>query len=148
MTKRFEHRNQPPLSLSEFGLRFLKYLFKAASLVGASLGIGIFGYHYFESLPWIDSFLNAALILGGMGPVNSIQTEGGKIFAALYALFSGIIFIVVAGLLFAPVFHRLLHKFHFDSDREQSTKVLINRGNDSHKYTTLKIERTAPLTPA
>jgi hypothetical protein len=124
MTRRFEHKNQPPLPPSEFRWRFLMYLLKAASLVGFSLGIGVFGYHYLESLPWIDSFLNAAMILGGMGPVNSMQTEAGKIFAALYALYSGIVFIVVAGLLFAPVFHRLLHKFHFDSDREKTSKVV------------------------
>lgn len=74
--------------------------------------IGILGYHIFEGLPWIDSLLNASMILGGMGPVNELKTEAGKIFASLYALFSGIVFIAAASILVAPVFHRFLHKFH------------------------------------
>lgn len=127
MTRIFEHRNQAPLSPKQFRLRFIRYLLKAVSVIGLSLSIGIFGYHYFESLPWVDSFLNAAMILGGMGQVDTIQTEAGKIFAALYALFSGIIFIVVAGLLFGPIFHRVLHRFHFDSDRENSDDHIIKK---------------------
>jgi hypothetical protein len=118
MIEKFEHRKQVPLSTGEFRLRYLAYALKAGGLIAVSLGIGILGYHYLESLPWIDSLLNAAMILGGMGPVNTLQTNAGKIFAALYALFSGIVFIVVAGLLFGPIFHRLLHRFHFDSDRD------------------------------
>lgn len=98
----------------------LIYALRAGIVIGSSLGIGIGGYHYFENLTWIDSFLNAAMILGGMGPVNPVLTPAGKIFAGCYALFSGIIFIVVAGLLFGPLMHRVLHRFHFDSDQGES----------------------------
>lgn len=77
------------------------------------------GYHYFEKLSWLDSFLNAAMILGGMGPVNVLHTRAGKIFAGCYALFSGIVFLAVAGLLFAPLVHRLLHRFHLEYDSER-----------------------------
>ncbi len=78
------------------------------------------GYHEFEDMNWTDSFLNAAMILGGMGPVVELCTEEGKIFAGLYALFSGLVFLVAAGLFFSPSVHRLLHKFHFDA--EESNK--------------------------
>jgi hypothetical protein len=73
------------------------------------------GYHFLEQLPWIDALLNASMILGGMGPVDPIKTEAGKIFASCYALYSGLAIISVAGLLLAPVVHRFLHKFHLDS---------------------------------
>jgi hypothetical protein len=72
------------------------------------------GYVYFESLSWTDAFLNAAMLLGGMGPVNAPITEGGKLFAGWYALYAGLIFLVVAGVLGAPVVHRVLHRFHLD----------------------------------
>lgn len=77
------------------------------------------GYHYLENLPWLDSFLNASMILGGMGPVSDLKTDGGKLFAGSYALFSGLIFIVVAGMLFAPLVHRILHRFHFETEDEK-----------------------------
>lgn len=77
------------------------------------------GYHYFEKLSWLDSFLNAAMILGGMGPVNVLSTRAGKIFAGCYALFSGIVFLAVAGLLFAPLVHRLIHRFHLEYDSKR-----------------------------
>lgn len=76
------------------------------------------GYHEFESMSWLDSFLNAAMILGGMGPVDVLHTQAGKLFAGLYALFSGLMFLVAAGLFFSPLVHRLLHKFHFEADGE------------------------------
>jgi hypothetical protein len=85
----------------------------AAGLVGVSLGLGMWGYSRYEDLAWRDSFLNAAMLLGGMGPVNPPKTDGGKVFAGLYALYAGLIFIVSAGLLLAPVVHRVLHRFHF-----------------------------------
>jgi hypothetical protein len=84
--------------------------------VVAALAIGVIGYHGLENLRWVDSILNASMILGGMGPVTVLQTSGGKLFASGYALFSGVIFLVVAGLLFAPIFHRLLHHFHMDAE--------------------------------
>ncbi len=76
------------------------------------------GYRFFEGLSWTDSFLNASMILGGMGPVDYMKNDGGKIFAGVYALYSGLAFLVVAGLLFGPVAHRILHSFHYDSDQE------------------------------
>ena len=86
----------------------------ALILVAFSLVLGMSGYVYFESLSWTDAFLNAAMLLGGMGPVNAPMTEGGKLFAGWYALYAGLIFLVVAGVLGAPVVHRVLHRFHLD----------------------------------
>ena len=79
-----------------------------------SVAIGIAGYQYYEHLPWRDAFLNSTMLLGGMGPVDAPKTDGGKLFAGFYALYAGLVFIVIVGLMFAPVFHRLLHKFHWD----------------------------------
>ena len=90
-----------------------------SALIGVSLLAGMAGYHYLEDLPWIDAFVNAAMILGGMGPVSPINTHGGKLFAGLYALYSGLFVIVAAGILFAPVLHRMLHTFHADSDEQK-----------------------------
>ena len=91
---------------------------KPLLLVGISLLAGIVGYHGFEHLSWTDSFLNASMILGGMGPVDAVKSEGGKLFAGFYALYSGLAFLVLAGLLFGPVAHRILHNFHYDADQE------------------------------
>ncbi len=85
-------------------------------LLAGSLVMGMAGYEYFESLRWRDAFLNAAMLLGGMGPVETPQTPGGKVFAGLYALYAGLVFLIVAGIVFAPVVHRLLHRFHWDGD--------------------------------
>ena len=79
--------------------------------------LGMAGYEYFEQLLWRDAFLNAAMLLGGMGPVNTPQTNGGKVFAGLYALYAGLVFLVVAALVIAPVAHRVMHKFHWEQDR-------------------------------
>lgn len=85
----------------------------------AALGIGMWGYHHFETMSWTDAFLNASMILGGMGPVTTLVTEGGKIFAGIYALFSGLAFIAIMALVFAPVIHRFFHKIHLESGRNQ-----------------------------
>ena len=82
-----------------------------------SLLLGMAGYHALEKLSWIDSFLNASMLLGGMGPVNPPQTAAGKLFAGMYALYAGLAFLVGVGIIFAPVFHRILHRFHW-SDSE------------------------------
>ena len=111
-----EHRNQRLLSLGAFIGRVALYTAIAVLLVLGALGAGMLGYHELEDLPWIDSFLNASMILGGMGPVNELHTEAGKLFAGLYALFSGLVFLVGAGLVLAPMVHRLLHRFHFEAD--------------------------------
>lgn len=76
-----------------------------------SLLIGMWGYRYFENMRWIDAFKNASMILSGMGPIDPIRTEGGKIFAGTYAIFSGVIFLIVIGVIIAPLAHRFLHKF-------------------------------------
>jgi len=78
------------------------------------------GYHFFEDMNWVDAFVNAAMILFGMGPVSILQTDAGKIFAGCYALFSGLMFITVTGIVLAPVAHRALHKFHLESGRKNS----------------------------
>lgn len=86
----------------------------ASGFVAGSLALGVLGYHHFEHLSALDSLLNAAMILGGMGPVDPVRSAGGKLFAACYALFSGICFLVIAGVLFAPLIHRFLHRFHYE----------------------------------
>lgn len=93
------------------GLGFLMIVF--------SLGIGMSGYHYFENMSWIDAFANAAMILSGMGPLTPLQTNSGKLFAGFYALFSGLVFIIIIALVFAPVVHRFLHKFHMEIDSDK-----------------------------
>ena len=80
----------------------------------ASLGVGVLGYHYLANFDWYDSLLNASMILGGMGPVGTLNSTSAKLFASCYALFSGVVFIAVMGVLIAPVFHRMLHKFHVE----------------------------------
>jgi hypothetical protein len=91
----------------------------AFAIVLGSLGIGMAGYHWLERLSWLDAFLNAAMILSGMGPVAQIQTPGGKLFAGCYALFSGLALITVVAVIFAPLFHRFLHKFHLEADSRE-----------------------------
>jgi hypothetical protein len=89
-------------------------------LVAASWFIGILGYRVLEGMSWIDAILNAAMILGGMGPVDTLHTDIGKLFASLYALFSGIVFLVAVGVLIAPVLHRFLHQFHLETEKEKA----------------------------
>ena len=86
----------------------------AGSLLGAALGIGVLGYHGFERMSWVDSLLNASMILTGMGPAAELHTVGGKLFASAYALFSGIVFLSSAAVILAPIVHRFLHRFHLD----------------------------------
>ena len=112
----FEHRRSPLVSKHVFLKRvFWNFIFSAV-ILAFSLGIGVTGYHYFGSLSWIDSVLNASMILTGMGPVNDMTTDSGKLFASFYALFSGLAFLSFAAVLFAPIVHRFLHKFHLDLD--------------------------------
>jgi hypothetical protein len=101
------------LTRAQFARRLLAHCVAAMCVLMASLGIGMLGYVVFEHLSWIDAFLNAAMLLGGMGPVNPPQTTAGKLFAGLYALYAGLVFIVTAALLFTPILHRLLHRFHW-----------------------------------
>jgi hypothetical protein len=108
----FERRSERLASRSVFVRRMLRYSLMTAGIIFFSLGIGILGYHYLESLSWIDSLLNASMILGGMGPVNTLQTDAGKVFASFYALYSGVVLLASVGVLATPIIHRLMHHFH------------------------------------
>jgi hypothetical protein len=112
----YERRHEPLISREVYLRRIARSGGMAFAVVLAALFLGVSGYHWIEGIPWVDAILNAAMILGGMGPVAELNTTAGKLFAAAYALFSGLMFIVVAGLFFAPVIHRFLHKFHLEGD--------------------------------
>ena len=112
----YERRQARPLPRGRFYRRVANHSAVAAVLLAGSLLIGMVGYTYFEALGWLDAFLNAAMLLGGMGPVNAPQTAGGKLFAGIYALYAGLVFLFAAGIVFAPIAHRLLHRFHFEGD--------------------------------
>ncbi len=114
----FEHRAQPVISSRDFLFRLAQSVLIASVLIAASLFAGMVGYRSFEQLSWLDSFLNASMLLGGMGPVTMPVTEAGKLFAGLYALYSGLFVIFVAGLILAPIAHRVLHRFHME-ERER-----------------------------
>jgi hypothetical protein len=112
----YEHRKDRLLTTRELAIRVLQHGGVVLIAVGVALGIGIIGYHSTAGLPWIDSLLNASMILGGMGPVDPITTTSGKLFASFYALFSGLFFIVVTGVLLAPFLHRMVHRFHLEKE--------------------------------
>jgi hypothetical protein len=100
-----------------FLLRLSRNILFGCAIIVVSLLLGMWGYAYFEKMPWVDAYVNAAMILSGMGPVSTLQTWGGKVFAGTYALFSGVIFLVVVGIVFAPVVHRFFRKFHMDGTK-------------------------------
>lgn len=110
----FEHRHQKIAPAQVFIKRLFIFIGIAILLILCSLFIGIAGYHWIARFSWVDALLNASMILGGMGPVNSLTNEAAKIFASLYALFSGLVFVAVMGIVFSPIAHRMLHKFHID----------------------------------
>lgn len=110
----YEKRRHPPLSHAAFLRRLAWHGAIAVALVIVSLVAGMAGYSWFEGLGWRDSFLNAAMLLGGMGPVWAPRTPGGKVFAGIYALYAGLVFLVCAGIIAAPLLHRLMHRFHWD----------------------------------
>jgi hypothetical protein len=110
-----EHRSQPVIAPHQFLIRLARSGAIAAVLIAVSLLAGMLGYHHFEGFEWIDAFHNAAMLLGGMGPVDRPLTHGGKLFAGLYALYCGLAVILVAGVILAPIAHRILHRFHVDS---------------------------------
>jgi len=116
----YEHRRQKLLSRPAFVRRLKRHGVWALSLMLGSLFLGTIGFHLMSRLSWIDAFLNSAMLLGGMGPVGDMGPASGKIFAAIYALYAGLLFLVVAGLLFAPVFHRMLHRFHLDEGEDDA----------------------------
>ncbi len=114
----YEGKATPLLSHRDFALRMFWHFTLASLFILISLGLGMWGYHALEALSWMDSFLNASMLLGGMGPVDPPHTPDGKLFAGLYALYSGLAFLILAGVIFTPVLHRILHKFHWDADSD------------------------------
>lgn len=107
----FERRQEPLASHKVFLDRVVVYIGLSIIIIGVSLAIGILGYHFTEHMSWLDALLNASMILGGMGPIDTLHTVAGKLFASFYALFSGMVFLVAVGVLIAPIFHRFLHRF-------------------------------------
>jgi hypothetical protein len=115
----FEKSNDMLISTSRFILRFARSLILGWMMIALALYIGMLGYHEFEHQSWIDAFANAAMILSGMGPLGTLNTPEGKLFAGCYALFSGLAFIVIMGVIYAPIIHRLLHKFRLDTEKRK-----------------------------
>ncbi len=124
-TMPFEHKGEPVATKEEYRSRLLKFFVIGVSLLAFSLLIGTGGYYYFgqqnvksDKPSWIDAFLCASMILTGMGPIGSIESDGGKIFSALYAIYSGVTFLSVMAIVFAPIVHRFLHLMHADEGDE------------------------------
>lgn len=114
----FEHHTKPLLPRKIFYRRVVRNAFFGAIFIAVSLSIGMAGYHHFEKMPWLDAFVNASMLLSGMGPVGTLQTDAGKMFAGCYALFSGLALVAIVGIIFAPIIHRFLHKFHLEDSGE------------------------------
>jgi hypothetical protein len=110
----YESKQKPLLSPRAFFARIARHILAAAVLIAVSLLVGSAGYHFLAHLNWVDSFLNASMILGGMGPVDPIRTTPAKLFASFYALYAGLVLLISVGIIIAPVFHRLLHHFHVE----------------------------------
>jgi hypothetical protein len=115
----YEHRSKPLLPRRKFYHRLARNAALAGSVLLVSLAIGMIGYHFLENMDWIDAFANASMILSGMGPLGELKTSAGKIFAGCYALFSGVAFLTSIGVVFAPIFHRFLHKFHCELEDDE-----------------------------
>ena len=118
MKQLYEHRTEPLLPIQKYYRRLLRSLLLGIGIIVVSLVAGMTGYHMLEGLSWIDAFLNASMLLSGMGPIAQPQTDSGKIFAGLYALYSGLAVLIIAGIIFAPAIHRFLHRFHVESDKD------------------------------
>jgi hypothetical protein len=114
----FEPRRAKLLSRQKYYHRLGRGAAIGGTILGMSLMVGMAGYHVFEKMSWLDAFVNAAMILSGMGPLGQLQTNAGKFFAGCYALFSGLAFITSIGVVFAPVFHRFIHKFHLETEAD------------------------------
>ena len=114
----YESRKERPIAGHRFVQRLVFHASVAGGLIFGSLLLGMAGYSHYEGMGRRDAFLNAAMILGGMGPVDKPMTDSGKVFAGMYALYAGMLFLVVAGLILAPFVHRVLHKFHWDTDSD------------------------------
>ncbi len=112
----YESRNHPPIRAVRFVRRVALHAAAASAVVLASLGIGMAGYAYYEGLAWRPAFLNTAMLLGGMGPVDLPKTPGGQLFAGVFALYAGLVFLVVIALVLTPIVHRVLHTFHWEGE--------------------------------
>lgn len=133
MFHHYEHFSRPLLSRTAFLRRLSMSSLAGLILILISLAIGMIGYHDIERLSWMDSFLNASMLLGGMGPIWSPQRDAGKLFAGIYALYSGLAVLAIVGITFAPVVHRLLHRFHADiSDQIGQIDPADQAGHDDH----------------
>ena len=108
----YEHHSAPLLPRPSFLYRLFRHFLFVLVVIGGSLIIGVVGYHVFAGFAWIDSLLNAAMLLGGMGPMGDIPTTSGKLFASAYALYAGLVLIAASGIMLAPVLHRVMHRFH------------------------------------
>jgi hypothetical protein len=115
----YEKRHQPVASRAVFYNRITRSTLWALTIVALSLAIGTMGYAFFEGMQALDAFANAAMILSGMGPLTPLYTSGGKLFASLYAVVSGLLLFAIAGLMLAPIYHRILHRFHVDTEDEK-----------------------------
>jgi hypothetical protein len=122
---KFERRHEKLAPFPVFVKRILAAQGIAIGMIAVALSIGIFGYHYLAEFGWLDSLLEASMILGGMGPINPLRTDSAKIFASFYALFSGLIFIALMGVVLSPVVHRIMHSFHIDEED-------VKRGSRKH----------------
>ena len=119
----YEVRHAPLASRRRFIRRIVNHFGIVTAVIVVSLGVGMSGYRYFEGMDWIDAYLNAAMLLGGMGPVETkLQTVSGKLFAGVYALYAGMVVLVAAGILIAPVFLRFIHRFHLEEDEKRDAK--------------------------
>ena|ERR1041384_5239614 len=120
----FERKHERLAPVSVFARRVALSLAMACGLIACSLVVGLIGYRWLAGFSWVDSLLEASMILGGMGPVNPLPTTAAKIFASLYALFSGLVFIGVMGIVLTPIVHRMLHKFHLaDEDLTEDNQI-------------------------
>ena len=119
----YESRHAPLATRAQFRRRVVRHFGVAMVLIGGSLAIGILGYWLLEpKMRLIDAYLNAAMLLGGMGPVTALESDGAKIFAGLYAMYSGIVVIAAASIILAPMFHRFIHRFHLEEDERRRSK--------------------------
>ncbi len=116
---KLEHHKQKVASLSHFFIRICRYGFFSLVLISVSVGIGTTGYHHFAQLDWIDSFHMSCMILTGMGPVAEMHTAAAKLFSSFYALYSGVAFLSITAVFFAPVIHRLLHILQVETDEDE-----------------------------
>jgi hypothetical protein len=142
---RLERRRERLAPRKQFLSRLVISISLAASLAAVSLLAGMIGYHYFERMSWTDAYLNAAMILSGMGPVGQLDTQGGKLFAGTYAIYSGLIVVIATGIVLAPVLHRFLHRFHLDEeDDEQDRKQRLSQQGAAASPHTRSADRPKP----